>query len=139
MSSQRLKQITVVALLSLIPAAALAQNAEHSPPGPALSAGFKFSERSGEDLYANVCQGCHMPDGKGAIGAGAYPPLAGDKALEANGYPVAVVVNGQRAMPPLSEMMNDDQIAAVVNYVRTHFGNNYQDAVTAADVKAVRR
>jgi mono/diheme cytochrome c family protein len=139
MSSQRLKQITVVALLSLIPAAALAQNAEHSPPGPALSAGFKFSERSGEDLYANVCQGCHMPDGKGAIGAGAYPPLAGDKALEANGYPVAVVVNGQRAMPPLGEMMNDDQIAAVVNYVRTHFGNNYQDAVTAADVKAVRR
>ena len=54
MSSQRLKQITVVALLSLIPAAALAQNAEHSPPGPALSAGFKFSERSGEELYANV-------------------------------------------------------------------------------------
>jgi mono/diheme cytochrome c family protein len=139
MSSQGLKQITVVALLSLIAPAALAQNAEHSPPGPALSASFKFSERSGEDLYANVCQGCHMPDGKGAIGAGAYPPLAGDKALEANGYPVAVVVNGQRAMPPLSEMMNDDQIAAVVNYVRTHFGNNYQDAVTAADVKAVRR
>ena len=139
MSSQGLKQITVVALLSLIAPAALAQNAEHSPPGPALSASFKFSERSGEDLYANVCQGCHMQDGKGAIGAGAYPPLAGDKALEANGYPVAVVVNGQRAMPPLSEMMNDDQIAAVVNYVRTHFGNNYQDAVTAADVKAVRR
>jgi mono/diheme cytochrome c family protein len=139
MSSQGLKQITVVALLSLIAPAALAQNAEHSPPGPALSASFKFSERSGEDLYANVCQGCHMQDGKGAIGAGAYPPLAGDKALEANGYPVAVVVNGQRAMPPLGEMMNDDQIAAVVNYVRTHFGNNYQDAVTAADVKAVRR
>ena len=139
MSSQGLKQITVVALLSLIAPAALAQHAEHSPPGPALSASFKFSERSGEDLYANVCQGCHMQDGKGAIGAGAYPPLAGDKALEANDYPVAVVVNGQRAMPPLSEMMNDDQIAAVVNYVRTHFGNNYQDAVTAADVKAVRR
>jgi len=139
MSSQRLKQITVVALLSLIPAAALAQNAEHSPPGPSLSAGFKFSERSGEELYANVCQACHMPDGKGAVGAGTYPPLAGDKNLEANGYPVAVVVNGQRAMPPLGEMMNDDQIAAVVNYVRTHFGNNYQDAVTAADVKAVRR
>jgi len=141
MSSQRLKQITVVALLSLIPAAALAQNAEHSPPGPSLSAaaGIKFSERSGEELYANVCQACHMPDGKGAVGAGTYPPLAGDKNLEANGYPVAVVVNGQRAMPPLGEMMNDDQIAAVVNYVRTHFGNNYQDAVTAADVKAVRR
>ena len=139
MSSQRLKQITVVALLSLIAPAALAQDATHSPSGSALSAGFKFSERSGEELYANVCQACHMPDGKGAVGAGTYPPLAGDKALEANGYPLAIVVNGERGMPPLGEMMNDDQIAAVVNYVRTHFGNNYQDAVTAADVKAVRR
>jgi mono/diheme cytochrome c family protein len=132
--------LTIVALLSLFSAAAaLAQDATHSRSGSALSGGFKFSEHNGEELYANICQGCHMPDGKGAIGAGAYPPLAGDKALEANGYPVAVVVNGQRAMPPLGEMMNDDQIAAVVNYVRTHFGNNYQDAVTAADVKAVRR
>jgi mono/diheme cytochrome c family protein len=80
-----------------------------------------------------------MPEGKGAIGAGAYPPLAGDKNLEANGYPVSIVVNGQHGMPPFGEMMNDDQIAAVVNYVRTHFGNNYQDAVAAEDVKAVRR
>ena len=80
-----------------------------------------------------------MPDGKGAIGAGTYPALADDKNLEASGYPVTVVVNGQRGMPPVGEMMNDDQVAAVVNYVRTHFGNHYQDAVTAADVKAVRR
>jgi mono/diheme cytochrome c family protein len=50
-----------------------------------------------------------------------------------------VVVNGKRAMPPLGDMMNDDQVAAVVNYVRTHFRNNYRDAVTPADVKAARR
>jgi mono/diheme cytochrome c family protein len=36
-------------------------------------------------------------------------------------------------------MMNDGQIAAVVNYMRTHFGNDYQDVVTAADVQAARR
>jgi mono/diheme cytochrome c family protein len=40
-----------------------------------------------------------------------------------------VVVNGKRAMPPLGDMMNDDQVAAVVNYVRTHFSNNYRDAL----------
>ena len=34
--------------------------------------------------------------------------------------------------------MSDEQVAAVVNYVRTHFGNNYQDVVTAADAKAAR-
>ena len=79
-----------------------------------------------------------MPDGKGASGAGTYPSLAGDQNLEARGYPLSVVVNGQRGMPPIGIMMSDDQVAAVVNYVRTHFGNHYQDAVTADDVKAAR-
>jgi mono/diheme cytochrome c family protein len=80
-----------------------------------------------------------MPDGKGAAGAGAYPSLVANKTLEAGGYPVDLVVNGQRAMPPFGAMMSDDQVAAVVNYLRTHFDNHYQDAVTAADVQSVRR
>ena len=42
-------------------------------------------------------------------------------------------------MPPFGDMMTDGQVAAVVNYVRTHFGNSYQDAVTAKDVSDVRR
>jgi mono/diheme cytochrome c family protein len=41
-------------------------------------------------------------------------------------------------MPPVGAMMSDDQVAAVVNYVRTHFGNQYQGTVTAEDVKRVR-
>jgi mono/diheme cytochrome c family protein len=130
---------TIVALLSLIAPAALAQTAAPGSSEPTLSTGFKFAEQSGEALYANVCQACHMPDGKGASGAGTYPSLAGNKTLEAASYPVFVVVNGRRAMPPVGFMMSDDQAAAVVNYVRSHFGNNYRDAVTAADVKGVRR
>jgi len=103
-----------------------------------LSTGFRFTESTGEQLFANVCQGCHMTDGSGATGAANYPSLAKDANLEAGGYPVYVVVRGQRAMPPVGAMMSDDQVAAVVNYVRTHFGNQYQDAVTAEDVKRVR-
>jgi len=79
-----------------------------------------------------------MTDGGGAAGAANYPSLAKDANLEAGGYPVYVVVRGQRAMPPVGAMMSDDQVAAVVNYVRTHFGNQYQDTVTAEDVKRVR-
>ncbi len=79
-----------------------------------------------------------MRDGRGASGAGSYPSLVEDKNLEASGYPVYVVVRGQRAMPPVGRMMSDDQVAAVVNYVRTHFGNQYQDAVTPDDVKQAR-
>ena len=43
------------------------------------------------------------------------------------------------ACPRSATMMNDGQVAAVVNYLRTHFGNNYQDAVSPKDVKDVRR
>src|SRR5277367_962305 len=134
--------VALIALLSVIPATPPAQNATDSaaPRGaePMLSPGFRFAEQSGEALYANICQACHMPDGKGASGGGAYPALAGDQNLAARGYPVLVVVNGQRGMPPIGLMMNDDQVAAVVNYVRTHFGNAYQDAVTGEEVKSAR-
>jgi mono/diheme cytochrome c family protein len=41
-------------------------------------------------------------------------------------------------MPPIGGMMTDQQVADVVNYVRTHFGNKFKDAVTVADVKAMR-
>jgi len=128
----------LAALLSLLPPAAPAQNGARSLSDLALSPGFRFTEQSGEALYANVCQACHMPDGKGASGAGTYPALAGDQNLAAAGYPVHVLIHGQRGMPPIGLMMTDEQIAAVVNYVRTHFGNAYQDAVTAEEVKSAR-
>jgi mono/diheme cytochrome c family protein len=130
---------TMSAALLLLSLPAYAQSAGRSVSEPALSPGFRFIENSGEELFANVCRGCHMPDGKGATGAGTYPSLAGNSNLESSGYPVGIVVNGQRGMPPFGAMMNDDQVAAVVNYVRTHFGNGYPDAVTAEDVRAVRR
>ena len=127
------KRAAVAALaLLLSPFAAYAQSAAHFSPF------FRFTEQTGEQLFVNVCQGCHMSDAKGAAGAGTYPSLAANKNLEAGGYPVYVIVRGQRAMPPFGAMMNDDQVAAVVNYLRTHFGNDYKDAVTAEDVKAVR-
>ena len=37
--------------------------------------------------------------------------------------------------PPVT--LNDAQIAAVINYVRTHFGNHYTDSMTAAEVAAL--
>jgi len=124
--------------LSLLSFTAYAQTAMPSA-SPPLSTEFRFIEQSGEELFVNVCRGCHMADGRGAAGAGTYPSLAGNKNLQASGYPVTVVVKGQRGMPAFGAMMGDDQVAAVVNYLRTHFGNDYKDAVTAEDVKTVRK
>jgi mono/diheme cytochrome c family protein len=131
--------MSVTACLSLLAVAARAQDAVPPAPASALSPGFRFAEKSGEELFASVCRGCHMSDGRGATGAGTYPSLAGDSNLEAGGYPIGVVINGQRGMPRFGAMMNDEQVAAVVNYLRTHFGNDYRDAVTAEDVRTARR
>jgi mono/diheme cytochrome c family protein len=98
----------------------------------------KFPQQTGEDLFRNICQGCHMPDAKGATGAGTYPALAANPRLAAAVYPITVVLHGQRAMPPFGESLNDEQVANVINYVRSHFGNHYKDQVTAEAVKARR-
>ena len=103
-----------------------------------LSPGFRFTEATGERTVRQRLPGLPHARRQGAVGAGTYPSLPKDSNLEAGGYPVYVVVRGQRAMPPVGAMMSDDQVAAVVNYLRTHFGNQYQDAVTAEDVKRVR-
>ena len=134
-----LAAVAIAGLLLMLSAPSV-QADEHmgSRPLTSLSSGFRFTEPTGAELFASVCQGCHMPDGSGAAGAGTYPSLQKDSNLEASGYPVYVVVRGQKAMPPVGAMMSDDQVAAVVNYLRTHFGNQYQDAVTAEDVKRVR-
>jgi mono/diheme cytochrome c family protein len=97
-----------------------------------------FMQRDGEVIYRTVCQGCHMADARGAIGAGAYPALANDRKLAEAGYPVLVVVNGSKGMTPFGKLLEDEQVAAVVNYVRSHFGNSYPDSVSPADVGSAR-
>jgi mono/diheme cytochrome c family protein len=97
-----------------------------------------FNEQGGAALYASVCAACHQPDAKGAIGAAAYPALAADSNLASADYMAAVLLDGLRAMPPVGRMMSDEQVADVINYVRTHFGNRYDDAISPADVMAAR-
>ncbi|WP_342629209.1 cytochrome c [Nguyenibacter vanlangensis] len=94
---------------------------------------------NGAAVYQHVCQGCHMPDGKGAMGSGArFPALAGNPKLASGDYPVYVVLNGFGGMPWFSGLLNDRQVADVVNYVRTNFGNHYTDMVKPADVASQR-
>jgi mono/diheme cytochrome c family protein len=125
---------TAIALVaSLIAAPAVAQSPDARFANPA-----RFMAATGEGLYADICQGCHMPDGVGAAGAGTYPALAGNPKLAAAGYPLALVIRGRNGMPPFGDLLTDSQVAAVVNYVRTHFGNQFADEVTAADAKAAR-
>lgn len=100
----------------------------------------------GEEVYGHICQGCHMPEGQGAVGAGHYPKLAGDPALASWQYVALTVLSGRNGMPSFGEPahrdptnfgavhLSDQKIADVINYVRSHFGNKYKDKVTAGQV-----
>ncbi|HZZ09146.1 MAG TPA: cytochrome c [Paraburkholderia sp.] len=112
--------------------------AHHAPPTFTISPGYRFTEKSGEALYNASCAGCHMPDGKGAQGAGHYPALADNPTLEAAPYVIVNVLHGHKGMPSFGEAMDDDQVAAVVNYTRTHFGNRFAGSVSSGDVKSLR-
>jgi mono/diheme cytochrome c family protein len=76
-----------------------------------------------------------MADAKGGSGAGMIPALAKNPRLADAGYPIGMVLQGRGAMPSLTDLLSPAQIAGVVTYIRTHFGNNYRKPVTEADVK----
>lgn len=88
----------------------------------------------GAIVYEQVCQACHMANAKGAVGAGRIASLAGNPNLKYPEYPIGVVTGGKGAMPWFRGGLTDQQIADVITYVRTHFGNNYKGVVTAAQV-----
>lgn len=112
--------------------------ATENAPGRAYFGGQKFTQTSGQAIYDSVCQACHMPKATGGVGAGAYPSLTHSSKLASGAYVTFMVLNGRNAMPPVGEALDDAQVAAVVNHVRTHFDNHYTDPVTPADVKAAR-
>lgn len=121
------------ATLALLPTgAAFADTAGGTvaPPAPAAA--------NGATIYRHVCQGCHMADGRGAAGAGTIPALAGDDRLESSAFPVHVVLHGLGGMPPVGWILDDNEVAAVVSYVRTTWGNHWTDKVAPADVASSR-
>jgi mono/diheme cytochrome c family protein len=103
---------------------------------------------SGADVYNHICQGCHMPEGAGAVGAGHYPKLAGDPALASWEYVATTVLHGRNGMPSFGVRTNgeevfgaatlsDKEVAEVVNYVRSHFGNKFKDKVTISQIASL--
>jgi mono/diheme cytochrome c family protein len=116
----------------------------------ALYTPTNIGNANGEQIFHSICQGCHMPDAKGATGAGAYPALTGNPKLASPQYMAAVILFGRHDMPAFvtkpdvqhgfffgNTTLSDEQIAEVINYVRTHFGNTYSNQITAAEVAAM--
>lgn len=105
---------------------------------------------NGAQLYTANCVACHQANGAGV--SGVFPPLSGSEWVKANdpdpvirillhGVNGPLTVSGLKyngLMPPFGDKFSDAEIAALVNHVRTHFGNSASetDARYVAKVRA---
>lgn len=108
---------------------------------------------SGAEIYARDghCATCHQPDGLGLQAAG-FPPLAGTSwatgdedrliKLTLNGLLGPIEVEGKSypglvPMTPFGDMLDNDELAAVLTYVRNSFGNQ-ASAISSRQIEEVR-
>ena len=117
-------------------------------PAVALAGGVSAATDSiGRQVFM-TCTTCHQANGQGVPAT--YPPLAGSHiATGAPEVPIAIVLHGMSGpitvegktynniMTPWGAVFNDTQIASVLTYVRSQWGNS-ASPVTAAQVAAVR-
>lgn len=90
----------------------------------------------GKTLFAKNCAACHQADGRGIPGA--FPALAGSKlALSEPAQAAAVLLKGRGGMPAFSGSLDDGEIAGVLSYVRSSWGNRAAP-VSGADIEAQR-
>jgi mono/diheme cytochrome c family protein len=95
---------------------------------------------AGSQIYANLCVACHQPDGRGREKLA--PTLVESRyAIGDAGAATRILLAGKEGptglMPPLGGTLNDEQIAAVLTYVRREWGNT-GSAVSEEDVAEIR-
>ncbi len=106
------------------------------------------AEISGSEVYGNVCAACHQAGGTGVPGA--FPPLADSRWVTGDPeIPVKIVLHGlegpievrgetyDAVMPPWGDKLSDSEVSAVLNYVRSSWGNSAPE-ISAELVKKVR-
>jgi mono/diheme cytochrome c family protein len=126
---------------------------EGNPPGKE-STDVAMSENSllmtlGKTTYDAQCAVCHGAKGQGA--APNYPPLAGNPSIQMQSAvnPIRMVLNGgyppgtprnpmPYGMPPFAQTLSDDEVAAVVTYIRSSWGNR-GSAISARDANDLRK
>ncbi len=116
-------------------------------PAPVVAAGVPLTAEeqrryeAGAELYRSICVGCHQPDGRGKDKIA--PSLVDSKYVVAPdaGAAMRVLLAGKEGtiglMPSLGGALSDEQIAAVLTYVRREWGHT-GSAVAAVDVQEIR-
>jgi mono/diheme cytochrome c family protein len=118
------------------------------PAAPLPSAESSLLLSLGKQIYDRECASCHGAEGLGMPPH--YPPLAGNQSIQMvsavnairmvlnGGYPPGTAGNPMPyGMPPFAHRMSDDEVAAVVTYIRTSWGNRGA-AVSARQANELR-
>jgi mono/diheme cytochrome c family protein len=121
------------------------------PGGPravTTAAEDSLLNRLGRSIYEGQCASCHGAKGEGKVPD--YPPLAGNPSIEmaSSVNPIRMVLNGgfppgtaanprPFGMPPFAQSLSDDEVAAVVTYIRGAWGN-HGEPVSAQQANALR-
>ena len=126
---------------------------EGTPPGKETTS-VALPENSllmtlGKSIYDGKCASCHGAKGQGAVPN--YPPLAGNPSIQMQSAvnPIRMVLNGgyppgtprnpmPYGMPPFAQNLSDDEVAAVVTYIRSSWGNRGA-AVSAREANDLRK
>jgi len=122
-------------------------------PRPAAKSALPTTESSllislGKTVYDTRCANCHGAQGEGKPPH--WPPLAGNQSIEMESAvnPIRMVLNGgyppgtegnprPYGMPPFAGQLSDNEVAAVVSYIRTAWGNR-GTAVSAREANELR-
>lgn len=128
---------------------------EHAPTDPSdriLTPEDQATLKQGATLYQAQCATCHLPDGRGQQlpGGAGFPALAGNRAVTHLSplNPIRIVLNGSFApattgnpqphgMPPFGPFLSDQELAAVLSYIRNAWGNQ-ASMVNATTIRKLR-
>lgn len=113
-------------------------------PAAPLTAEEQKRFDAGQQVYQNICQACHQPDGRGQERLA--PTLIGSPlTLAEPGIPARILLNGKEGatglMPPVGSVLTDDQIANVLTYIRREWGQTGTpvDSDTVRQVRALTK
>ncbi|HSU07050.1 MAG TPA: cytochrome c, partial [Acetobacteraceae bacterium] len=118
------------------------------PPSSIPTTESSLLMRLGKTVYETQCASCHGAEGRGMPPQ--YPPLAGNQSIQMASAvnPIRMVLNGgyppgtagnpmPYGMPPFAQSLSDDEVAAVVTYIRSAWGNR-GEAVSARQANVLR-
>lgn len=145
------KSLTLLLILGLTAYGtrfALGDSEPPSAPSSTNHPALAILDEDGAEIYMTRCMSCHQMNGRGVPGV--FPPLNGTEWVNGDkGRLIRITLHGltgeisvgdetySGAMPPWKSFLDDEQMSAVLTYVRSSWGNEASE-VTSEEVAIVR-